>query len=259
MTKLDSPVGQKPFIAPCRQLAANAPLGWLIKGWQDYRNSLRVSLMYGLLIFLISVVVSILAWSLGQYVLLLAMLTGFVFLAPLLATGLYSVSRQLGRGESPVISRTLLRMRIAMRDSMIFALVLLVIFLVWVRAASMVHIFFPVNTGNSWTALLPFLGVGTAIGSVFALISFAAAAFSLPMIVDRKVDMITAIITSVNAVLRNKQAMLVWVAMIAGITLLGFVTFGLGLVIAIPLLGYSTYHGYLETVDASPWEAAELE
>jgi len=248
---------QQPFAAPCRDLPLLAPWRWLLAGWADYRNSLRVSLLYGLLLLLLSAGVVLLAWWLGQYVLVLAMLTGFVFIAPLLATGLYSVSRQLQRGETPSLQRSVARMRLAMRDALLFALVLLVIFLVWVRAASMVHVFFPVSGEQQWQALLLFLGVGSAVGSIFALITFAAAAFSLPMIVDRDADMVTAIVSSINAVLRNKPAMLLWIAIIVAMTAVGFASFGLGLLVVIPVLGYASHHAYVETIDASAWPLAE--
>ncbi len=214
---------------------------------------MRVSLMYGMLMLLASAAVLGLAWMLGSYVLVLAMLTGFVFLAPLLATGLYSISRQLQRGEQVALRRSIVRMHLALRDAMLFALVLLVIFLVWVRAASMVHVFFPVNGEHSWLSLLLFLGVGSAVGAIFAAISFAAAAFSLAMIVDRDVDMVTAIVTSINAVLRNRLVMLLWAGIIVIMTALGLVTFGLALVVVIPVLGYATYHAYLDTIDAEGW------
>ena len=243
----------RPFAAPCRLLGAGAPLRWLADGWRDYRTGLRASLGYGLIVFAISAAVSGLAWVLGSYVLVLAMLSGFIFVAPLLATGLYSISRQLQRGESPSLGRSLKRMRLALRDALVFALVLLVIFLVWVRAGVMVHVFFPVGESMDIVALLRFLAIGSAVGSIFALVTFAAAAFSLPMIVDRDADMITACITSVNAVLRNKAAMAVWIAVIVVVTGLGFATAGLGLIVAIPLLGYATWHGYVETIDASAW------
>jgi len=246
----------RPFAAPCRTLPATAPWRWLALGWADYRNSLRVSLIYGLLLVSISAVVVLLAWQLGRYVLVLAMLTGFVFIAPLLATGLYSVSRQLQRGEPPSLRRSIQRMRLAVRDAMLFALVLMVIFLVWVRAASMVHVFFPVSGEHGWQALLLFLSVGGAVGSIFAGISFAAAAFSLPMIVDRNADMITAIVSSVNAVLRNKPAMLVWISIIVMMTAIGFLTCGLGLMVVIPLLGYASYHAYVDTINARAWPLA---
>lgn len=245
------------FVAPCRQLSLAAPWHWLALGWADYRHSLRVSLLYGASIMLVSLLVVLLAWRVGQYVLVLAMLSGFVFVAPLLATGLYSVSRQLQRGETPSLRRSIARMRLAVRDAMLFALVLLVIFLVWVRAASMVHVFFPVAGEQGWQALLIFLGIGSAVGSIFASICFAAAAFSLPMIVDRDADMITAIVSSIHAVLRNKSVMLVWISIIVTMTVLGFVSLGLGLVVTIPLLAYASQHAYVETIDASDWPPSD--
>lgn len=243
----------RPFAAPCRRLSASAPLGWLAAGWRDYRSSLRPSLTYGLIVFAVSLGVSLLAWKLGSYILVLSMLSGFIFIAPLLATGMYSVSRQLGREEQASFARSIKRMRLALRDGLVFALVLLVIFLVWVRAGVMVHVFFPAGECPDLFALLRFLGIGSVVGSIFALVTFSAAAFSLPMIVDRDADMITACITSVNAVLRNKPAMVVWIAIIVSLTGLGFATAGLGLIVVIPLLGYATWHGYVETIDASGW------
>ena len=242
------------FAAPSRQVSVTAPWRWLACGWADYRASLRVSISYGVSMFMLSAVVVLLAWQLGQFVLVLAMLTGFVFVAPVLATGLYSVSRQLQRGETPSLRRSILRMRLAKRDAMLFALVLLVIFLVWVRAASMVHVFFPVSGTQDWQAVLLFLAIGSTVGSIFAGICFAAAAFSLPMIVDRDVDMVTAIVSSINAVLRNKPAMLIWIGIIVAMTGLGFASLGFGLVVVIPVLGYASHHAYIDIVDAHAWQ-----
>ncbi|MGB0515227.1 MAG: DUF2189 domain-containing protein, partial [Wenzhouxiangellaceae bacterium] len=129
---VEDPNPTRPLAAPCRVLSTGRPLHWLAAGWRDYRAGLRVSLIYGLVVFGISALVSLAAWRLGSYVLMLAMLSGFIFIAPLLATGLYSISRQLGRGEPPSIRRSYARMRITLRDALVFALVLLVIFLVWV-------------------------------------------------------------------------------------------------------------------------------
>ncbi|HMB40052.1 MAG TPA: hypothetical protein VKO85_13325, partial [Wenzhouxiangellaceae bacterium] len=76
---------------------------------------------------------------------------------------------------------------------------------------------------------------------------------------DRDADMVTACITSVNAVLRNKPAMIVWIALIVLLTGLGFATAGVGLIVVIPLLGYATWHGYVETIDASAWPDSAIE
>jgi uncharacterized membrane protein len=84
-------------------------------------------------------------------------------------------------------------------------------------------------------------------------------AFSLPMICDREADAITAIVTSVNAVLRNKPAMAVWVLLIVALTALGFATALVGLAVSIPVLGHATWHGYRETIDAGIWPLIEPE
>lgn len=73
----------------------------------------------------------------------------------------------------------------------------------------MVHVFFPVRSNPDCTQLATFFAIGSAVGSIFALLTFVFSAFSLPMICDRDADTITAIVTSVNAVLRNKPAMAV--------------------------------------------------
>ena len=95
------------------------------------------------------------------------------------------------------------------------------------------------------------------MGSVFAALTFATAAVSLPMIADRDVDMVTACVSSINAVLRNKPVMLLWALLIVLLTALGFLTAFLGLVVVMPWLAYATWHAYRETLDASGWPALE--
>jgi len=70
------------------------------------------------------------------------------------------------------------------------------------------------------------------------------------MIMHRDVDSITAIVTSVNAVLRNKRAMIIWLTIIVASLLLGLMTAFVGLIVIVPVIGYAAWHGYLETIDA---------
>lgn len=242
-----------PFVAPCRTLAAGAPLRWLRKGFDDLRRAPRQSLSYGLAMFAISAAVSGLALGFGSYWILLAMLSGFVFVAPLLAIGLYAISAQLEAGETPSLRRCLAEQARHRGTLMVFALVLLVIFLVWARAASMVSVFFPVESSPSWGEVMAFLGVGSAVGSIFALLAFAVSAFSLPMIMDRRVDAVTAVVTSFNATLRNKRVMLLWGLLISLAVAIGFATLLLGLAVTLPVVGHATWHAYREAVDASAW------
>ncbi|MFU8895850.1 MAG: DUF2189 domain-containing protein [Gammaproteobacteria bacterium] len=246
-----------PFVAPCRQVPATAPLRWLAAGWRDLRAAPGQSLGWGLVILAMSWLLSLLTLWLGSWVMLLSLLSGFVFIGPLLAIALYAISWQLEFGRVPTFDRSVEAARSSLGDSMVFALILLVVFLVWARAGSMVHVFFPVESQPDAGQLLRFFAIGSAVGSIFAAITFAASAFSLPMLMDRKADSITAVITSVNATLRNKPAMVVWLALIVTLTGIGFATAFVGLVVLFPLLGHATWHAYRDVIDASAWPANE--
>jgi uncharacterized membrane protein len=245
--------GQPPFLAPCRRVPAGAPLRWLSAGWRDMKRAPGQSLGWGFVVLGVSWLVSLIALALGSWIMLLAMLSGFVFIGPLLAIALYAISSQLERGRVPTFDRSFDEARRGLGDSLVFAIVLLVIFLVWARAASLIHVFFPIDAAPDWPELMRFLGIGTAVGSMFAAITFAASAFSLPMLMDRQVDTVTAVVTSVNAALRNKAAMIVWLAIIVTLTGIGFATAFVGLAVLFPLLGHATWHAYRDVVDASAW------
>ncbi len=242
-----------PFVAPCRTLTPGAPLRWLRLGWQDLRASLGVSLAYGSGIVALSAAISAIGWRYGNGWMVLVLLSAFIFVAPLLAIGLYSICGQLARGERPTLARCRLEARRRIGDELVYSLILMVICLVWVRAGSGVQIFYPESGQPTRTELLVFFAIGSAVGSLFALVVFAASAFALPMLLDRRTDGVTAVVTSINAVLRNKRPMLVWVLCIVGAVAIGFATALIGLAVTMPLIGYATWHGYRETIDASAW------
>ena len=247
-----SPEPARPFAVPCVELDRGAPLRWLRRGWADFRRAPGLSLLFGAVILVVSVAVSALAWKLGRFALLAALLSGFVFVAPLIAVGLYCVSRGLEAGRTPTLRDSFVLARRVAGQAGVFALVQLVVLMLWSRAGMMVNAFVPVEDGQLAT-LLEFLLIGSAAGSVFAVFTFATAAFSLPMIADRDVDMVTAGVSSANAVLRNKAVMVLWALLIALLTAVGFFTAYLGLVVVMPWLAYSAWHAYRETLDASSW------
>lgn len=248
------PRSRQNLLAPCNQLNSWAAFGWLKSGWNDFLRAPKVSLLYGSLVFLISALVVWLAWQLGGYVLLISALSGFIFIAPLLAFALYSVSRQLELGQTPTLGETMRAIRRPLSNSPVFTLILLVVFLLWARAGMMVQVFFPYGKDTEWDHIITFLLIGSVVGSVFATVSFAVSVFSLPMLANRNIDAITAIISSINAVLRNKAAMFVWALLICLLTLIGFLTLGLGLVVVIPWLAYSSWHGYRQVLDVSSFD-----
>ena len=250
---------EMPFVAPCRKLSPWAPFGWVRLGVKDLLHAPQQSMIYGLVVAVLIAIVSLLAWLKGSQWIMFAMLGGFVFLAPLTCIGLYAISAQLERGQPVSMARSL---RAAFRrhlgNELIFAIVLLVIFLVWARAAVMVGVFFPSEGEVTFRDLWPYLTFGSLIGAVFAAVTFCASAFSLPMIMHRDVDSITAIVTSVNAVLRNRRAMLLWLTIIVFGLVLGLVTAFVGLIVIIPVIGYAAWHGYLETIDAGQFPRHEV-
>lgn len=243
----------KPFVAPCRELPPGAPLEWLRSGWRDFRAAPGLSLAWGAFCWFLSTAITWLAWKTGGWVLLISLLSGFIFVAPWLAFGMYSVSRQLCLGRRPTLAWTLRAAWRPLANSLVFALVLLVILLVWARAGAMVHIFFPADGEVRLRELTTFLAVGSAVGSLFAAITFSASVFSLPFIANRDVDVVTAVVSSINAVLRNRRTMLSWAILVALLTGVGFATAMVGFIVIIPWLGYATWHGYRSALDVSGW------
>jgi len=249
---------EMPFVAPCKKLSPWAPFRWVKLGIRDLVQAPQHSMAYGLTVALMIGIVCMLAWFRGSQWFMFAMIGGFVFLAPLTCIGLYAISAQLERGQKPIMARSA---RAAWKrhfgNEMIFALALLIIFLVWARAAVMVSIFFPTEGDPTFGDWFMYLGFGSMVGAVFATVTFSASAFSLPMIMHRDVDSITAIVTSVNAVLRNKRAMVVWLSIVVISLLLGVATLFVGLIVIVPVIGYAAWHGYLETIDAEQFPRHE--
>ena len=243
-----------PFVAPCRTLDMAAPLRWLRLGWLDISRAPQLSLIYGLALTLLSLLITGFTWRYGTMALYIGLASGFIFVGPVLGVGLYSISRQLQEGRKPVLGYCIREGQQHLRELLVLGIILLVVLLVWARAATIMSVFLPMQAHPGFSQLLPYLGIGSMVGAVFAGVVFAASAFSVPMIMDRKADAITAVVTSANAVLRNKKPMLLWAVIIMLTVLLGFATALIGFLVLLPVIGHATWHAYKETIDASAWE-----
>ena len=222
-----------PFTAKVNVVPMNAPVKWIKLGIEDMKTAPGVSLTYGLALTLLSLALGYAFYRFGTL-------------------GLY-----LEQGRKPILGYCMREGGGHIKDMLIFSFILLVVFLLWARSATAIHIFFPDNADYEFMDLALFLGIGTTVGAIFSTIVFTTSAFSLPMLMDRKTDAITAVVTSINAVLTNKKTMLLWAAMIVTFVILGFATAFIGFIIVLPLIGHATWHAYRDVVDASEWPENE--
>lgn len=243
---------QYPLIAPCKKLVINAPITWLKLGFKDVARAPASSLSFGFVMSSMLMAVSFMVWQKGGAWLMMSLLLGFVFFAPIACVGLYAISAQLERNEPVSLLRALRAcFKRYIGTELVFILILLVVFLVWARAGSMVSIFLPSSPEASLSSMTNYFLFISIVSLLFLSITFAISVFSLPMIMHRDVDAVTALVTSIHAVLRNKLVMIFWGALIAILILLGILSAGLLLVIILPAIGHAVWYGYQETIDAT--------
>ncbi|MDN2566306.1 DUF2189 domain-containing protein [Aquibium sp. A9E412] len=238
-----------------RHLPATSGLRWLAAGWRDLATRPLASLAYGLGILALS---AGFVWFLGyvgrDYILFPA-LAGFMIVAPVLAVGLYEKSRALERGEPVGLARMLLARPAAGAQIFFTGLLLCLLMLLWMRAAVLLYaLFFGVRPfpglGHVAELLLAtprglaLLAVGTAVGGLFAAFAFSISAVSIPMLLDRRTDALTAMGTSMALVWNNLVPMLVWGALVLALAALSLATALVGLIVVFPLLGHATWHAY---------------
>ena len=235
------------------------PWEWLRKGWADLRRAPVFSLTYGAVFVAVSLLMTLGLLADGLFFIVPVLAAGFFLVAPMLGIGLYQISANLETG-APV---HFCQAREAWRRNAVqlaaMALVLVFMMLVWMLAAILVFALFFDNPVPTWERFIPtvflsgenntFVLAGVLVGGVIAVFTFAISAVTVPMLMDRPaVDVMTAMRTSVAAVRRNWQPMGLWAALIVLFVGLGILTWFIGLLIAMPLVGHGTWHAYRDLV-----------
>ncbi|MBF0589530.1 MAG: DUF2189 domain-containing protein [Magnetococcales bacterium] len=243
-----------PIVAPCRKLDMQAPKRWLRLGMADLKQTRNKSLGYGLVALLMCYVTGYAGFVISGPLVLLAILSGLTLIGPVMAIGLYSLSCQIKTGRTPLLTYCLRDKRGGIGNLALFSSILIILFLFWIHVGHLLKLLFaPGGFDSDPVELIIFFSIGTVMGGVFAMITFCISAYSLPMIMERKTDLLTAVVTSINAVLRNRMVSLLWAATILGGVVISVITGLLGLVVIFPVLGHASWHAYQETVDASAW------
>lgn len=241
-----------------RIVGMDRPWLWLERGWRDIADNPGPSLAYGVLVAMLSWMITGAVIYADYLFLLLPMLAGFALVAPFVAGGLYELSRRHHAGLPVTLTASFSGFGRNAGQIGLMGVALLLLHLAWLRFASLLFMMFfssgntspdaIVNTLTTTDTGLVFLIVGTLSGGVLAAIAFAISAISIPMLMDRDINVFLAIRTSLAVVLTNWPAMALWAAIIAMCTLVGLVTFYLGLAVLLPLVGHATWHAYRDLV-----------
>jgi len=229
---------------------------WLRLGWRDFRRAGWPSLMHGVIVVIMSLVIveiALLFWPL-----LPGAVSGFLVVGPIIATGLYALSRQQEQGQPSSMQHVLYAWRCASRCLLRFGLLLVVVATAWVLLSVMLFHFFVDAEINGPMDFLRYVfqqddGIfmlWTVLAGLVAAVTFAVTVVSVPLLVERDVNTPTALRTSVRAVAENPVTMAMWALFILVATAFSVATFMAGFIVIYPVLGHASWYAYRDIVDA---------
>jgi uncharacterized membrane protein len=243
-----------------RSVAIGEIVDSLAEGLRDFQHAPIYGLVFGALYSAGGILIMLSAFALGVGYLAYPLAAGFALLGPFVAVGLYEVSRRRESGQplswSAVVATIVAQGR---RELGWMAFVTLFIFVVWMyqirllialmlglRSFSSLQDFLTVvtTTPEGWI----FLIVGHAMGAVLSLVLFSLTVVSFPLLLDRDVDFVTAMITSVRAVVASPGPMIGWAAVVVVLMIVACLPAFLGLLVVLPVLGHATWHLYRHIV-----------
>ncbi|WP_265947419.1 DUF2189 domain-containing protein [Dechloromonas sp. A34] len=240
-----------------RQISWKRPFFWLQSGWRDLQANPLPSLAYGTLFALAG---DLILLSIIRHPHLVSVaISGFFLVAPLLAAGLYELSRRTARGEKIMFIDSLRCFRRSGQSLAFFGLFLGLTAILWERFSAVAFALLGASSDLDSGAFLKevvlsgehgaFVVVWFALGALLALVVFALAVVAVPMMLDRDSDIVTAMMTSLDACIANAGPLLLWAALIVTLTLTGFATLLFGLILIMPILGHASWHAYRELVE----------
>lgn len=257
------------FAMSVRTIEITQPLQWLARAWHDLRRCGWISLLHGVAMALAGVLM--LTVGRTQFWFMAGAFSGFLLVAPILATSLYALSRALERGEKPslaIVLKTWLNWHHQQFNPwgqahwclVQFGVLLALAGTGWVLlSAALITLLAPVpiTTPMAFIEHVVLTKNGLlfelwlALGGVLVAPIFASTVITIPLLLDRQVSVGTAVAASWQVILANPVPMAFWGALIMALTLLGFGFALIGLVLVVPLLGHASWHAYRDLIDAT--------
>ena len=267
-TPLESKAPSGTFLPPVLPIAFDQPLQWLALGFKDFSKSPWLSTLHGLVLAIWGAAITWLAHD--RFWLLAGSLSGFLVIAPVLATSLYAMSRAMERGEKvdfKLLVNTWSQWQLRLRyqpDSywslIRFGLLLALAATGWVITSSALITLFapaPIHTPMDFIRHVVLnkhhflFEIWLGLGGLMAAPVFASSVVSMPLLLDCKVGVLQAVLTSWKAVLSHPLPMVFWAFLIMGFSLLGISSMFLGLILVVPMLGHGSWHAYRQLIDVS--------
>jgi len=265
----------RPSLPVVRTIGLMQPMHWLVLAWRDMARCGWISFAHGLVLTLCGFVILTVAHH--RFWLLAGALSGFLVVAPILATSLYALSRALERGEKADV-KLVLKTWLNWQNNHFnkwgndywclvqFGALLALAGTGWMlTSAALITLLAPVpiNTPIEFIHHVVLARNGflfelwLALGGVLAAPIFASTAVAIPLLLDRRVTLMQAVLTSWHTVITNPLPMAFWAALIMGFSLLGLASALLGLIAVVPMLGHASWHAYRDLVDASELPARD--
>lgn len=231
-------------------------------GFADFMRAPMFGLFFGGIYWLGGLVILASLTVLNMSWMIIPVAIGFPLIGPFIAVGLYEVSRRLANGE-PLVWREVLLVVFRQRERQLswMAFVVLFIFWMWIYQIRLLLALFLgfqsfssiprfVDVVTTTPEGLAFLAVGTIVGAVLALVLYSATAIAMPLLLERELDFVTAIITSFKTVIKNPVPMISWGLVIAVLAIVAMVPLFLGMLVVLPILGHATWHLYKRAIEA---------
>ena len=256
----------RPLLPPILPVEPDQPLRWLVLGFRDLTRNPWLSMAHGLAMSLAGLLFTWLAYD--RFWLLVGLMSAFMVLAPVLATSLYAMSRAIERGEQvnvQLLVSTWTRWNLRLQtqpDSywalIRFGLLLGLAALGWVFTSSaFIELMAPVPIHTPMDFLRHVVAsqehrlfeLWLALGGLMAAPVFASSVVSMPLLLDRRVSVLEAVLTSWKTVLTYPSTMALWAFLLMGFSLLGIFSLFLGLILVVPMLGHASWHAYRDLVD----------